>query len=115
LEGLNVLCTAIDRLPLTEEQRARGPAHGFYTERNFLAMRLGLPSARLRRIPTILHEAAHYRACAMGWLSMAKDVWLPKDESMYTPPCPCDPAAEPDREFDDIWHSHDRQTLEKHT
>jgi glycosyltransferase involved in cell wall biosynthesis len=79
LQQLDWLCPTLDELPLPAEKRASGAAEAFYTERAFLAMRLGLPASRWRRIGPMLQARRSYRRCAMGWLSILRDLWMAKD------------------------------------
>ena len=79
LQQLDWLCPVLDDLPLPAEKRATGAAEAFYTERAFLATRLGLPAQRWRRIAPMLRARRSYQRCAMGWLSILKDLWMAKD------------------------------------
>jgi glycosyltransferase involved in cell wall biosynthesis len=79
LQQLDWLCPTLDELPLPAEKRASGAAEAFYTERAFLAMRLGLPASRWRRIAPMLRARRTYQRCAMGWLSILRDLWMAKD------------------------------------
>ena len=72
------ICDAVDRLPLTDEQRHHGTAAVFRAHRDFLAMRLALPESRMHRLPLILENAAQYQRSARGLLSMLKDLVLPQ-------------------------------------
>jgi len=76
--NIQEICDAIERLPLTAEQRSHGPAQVFLRHRDFLAMRLALPADRLARLPIVLNAMEQYRVSANGVLSMVKDVLLPK-------------------------------------
>jgi glycosyltransferase involved in cell wall biosynthesis len=78
LQQLDWLCAALDELPLSAEKRATGAAEAFYTERAFLATRLGLPASRWRRLTPMLRARRSYQRCAMGWLSILKDLWMAK-------------------------------------
>ena len=71
------VCDAIERLPLDADHRRHGALHEFSRYRDFLAMRLGLPIARLNRVPVMLDHVELYRECAMGLLSVARDFVLP--------------------------------------
>jgi hypothetical protein len=42
-------------------------------------MRLGLPASRWRRIAPMLRAQRSYQRCAMGWLSILRDLWMAKD------------------------------------
>lgn len=79
LQQLDWLCPTLDELPLPAGKRASGAAEAFYTQRAFLATRLGLPAARWRRIAPMLRARRSYRRCAMGWLSILRDLWMAKD------------------------------------
>ncbi len=76
-DALDEICAAVDRLPLSDEQRLTGAADAFRRHRDFLAMRLSLPGSRLARIPILLEAIEKYRASSMGALSMLKDFVLP--------------------------------------
>ena len=71
------VCDAIERLPLDADRRRNGALPAFRTYRDFLAVRLDLPHSRLRRVPVMLDHVELYRGCAMGILSMARDLVLP--------------------------------------
>jgi glycosyltransferase involved in cell wall biosynthesis len=79
LQQLDWLCATLDGLPLPAEKRVSGAAEAFYTQRAFLATRLGLPARRWRRIAPMLRARRSYQRCAMGWLSILKDCWMAKD------------------------------------
>ena len=76
--AMEEICVAVDRLPLTALQRDNGPADVFRRHRDFLALRLSLPSSRMARLPIILEAVEQYRRSSFGALSMLKDLWLPK-------------------------------------
>ena len=79
LQQLDRLCATLDDLPLPAEKRDTGAAEAFYTHRAFLATRLGLPASRWGRILPMLRARRSYQRCAMGWLSILKDLWMMKD------------------------------------
>lgn len=76
--AMEEICAAVDRLPLTLQQRTEGAADTFRRHRDFLAMRLSLPHSRLARLPMILEAVEQYRRSSMGSLSMLKDLLLPR-------------------------------------
>ncbi len=78
LQQLDSLCAALDTLPLPPEKRSTGATDAFYAERAFLATRVGLPASRWRRIAPMLRARRSYQRCAMGWLSILRDLWMAK-------------------------------------
>ena len=59
-------------------QKEQGVYRDFRRQYDFLSMRLTLPESRLARIPIIGAHISDYFVCAMGFMSMAKDLFLPK-------------------------------------
>jgi glycosyltransferase involved in cell wall biosynthesis len=76
-DSLVEVCEAIERLPLTPDQRTHGALDAFRKHRDFLALRLGLPSNRLVRTLAVLEAYEQYRVSARGLLDVAKDIVLP--------------------------------------
>jgi glycosyltransferase involved in cell wall biosynthesis len=78
VDDLAQVCRAVDQLPIESAQKEQGTYRDFRRQHDFLAMRLALPESRLARLPIILSHIPDYFVCAMGFLSVAKDLLLPK-------------------------------------
>lgn len=78
VDDLAQVCAAVDRLPIDPVQKEQGVYRDFRRQYDFLSMRLTLPESRLARIPIIGAHISDYFVCAMGFMSMAKDLFLPK-------------------------------------
>lgn len=78
VDDLAQVCDAVDALQVDPARKDAGAYRDFRRQHDFLAMRLALPESRLARLPIILGHIPDYFVCAMGLLSVAKDLLLPK-------------------------------------
>jgi glycosyltransferase involved in cell wall biosynthesis len=78
VDDLAQVCDAVDQLPIDPQLKEHGAYRDFKRQHDFLAMRLALPESRLARLPIMLGHIPDYFVCAMGFLSVAKDLLLPK-------------------------------------
>jgi glycosyltransferase involved in cell wall biosynthesis len=74
---LDEICRTADALLLTSRTMNPEVIEVFHRHRDFLAMRLLLPSSRFARLPLILNAIEQYRRSSRGVLSMVKDLVLP--------------------------------------
>ena len=82
-KDLAEICAALDDLPISPAQQQLGAASAFRQHYDFLTMRIALPESRLARLPIMLRNLDSYSACAMSWLSVAKDFILPKPPGIH--------------------------------
>ena len=78
VDDLAQVCSAVDQLPIDPARKEQGVYRDFRRQHDFLVMRLTLPESRLARLPIVLGHLPDYYVCAMGFLSVAKDLLLPK-------------------------------------